>query len=728
MKRLTIIFLLMVFILAPKSFGAEFDITDPNIRKADSIMTLVIKFASLYESLVTDYRAELYVKGKMHVRKRNQIARFVPSMFRPKKGIRDYIYETYSELHYTAPNIYDRKLTATYGTIDRFRGFGTPITDFFYANIYSTSILNNKLISPLSGNGKEYYTYHIDSVFKENGYKNYVIGFQPRNKSYQLVEGYMVVSDNVWSVREMKYEGRSEYLRFENHIIMGKVGEDNEFVPSSYNLVVRFSFIGNVIDGEYSAVFDYKDIKLEERRQRPEFPRKDKYNLTESYNLQTDTVSHHTDSAYFATLRPTPLTETEEKIYKDFALRRDTTTRNQKPKTPTQIFWGQMGDMFLDSYTLNVSDAGVIKGSPLINPFLMSYSGSDGFSYKQEFKYNQLFKGDRLLRVVPRIGYNFKRSEFYWSVNSDFEYWPRKRASFLLNVGNGNRIYSSDVLDDLKEIPDSIFDFNQLNLVYFRDFFVNFRHRLEIVNGLNLDVGVVMHKRTAVDKPDPTIPELPSDPETADKVRDKYISFAPRIRLEWTPGQYYYMHGDRKINLHSDFPTLSVDWERGIKGILGSTGQYERLELDLQHSIPLGLMRSFHYRVGVGAFTNQEQLYFVDFANFAKNNLPNGWNDEIGGVFQILDRRWYNSSREYARANITYEAPFLLMPRLMRYTRNILNERLYIGALLVPHLNPYLEIGYGIGTHIFDAGIFVSNINGKLSQVGFKFTFELFNR
>lgn len=62
--------------------------------------------------------------------------------------------------------------------------------------------------------------------------------------------------------------------------------------------------------------------------------------------------------------------------------------------------------------------------------------------------------------------------------------------------------------------------------------------------------------------------------------------------------------------------------ERGIKGVFKSTGEYERIEFDLQHHVPLGPMRNIYYRFGLGAFTNQEQLYFVDFANLARSNLP----------------------------------------------------------------------------------------------------------
>ena len=402
----------------------------------------------------------------------------------------------------------------------------------------------------------------------------------------------------------------------------------------------------------------------------------------------------------------------------------------------------------ISRYTVDLDKLGSVRCSPLINPFLLSYSGKHGISYRQEFKYNRIFTGDRLLRIVPRIGYNFKEKEFYWRVRSDFDYWPRKRAALHLEFGNGNRIYSSDVLDDLKAIPDSIFDFNQIHLDYFKDLYLNLRHSWEIVNGLSLEVGVSMHRRTEVNRSRfelnyPSMPPTKSatrvgsggssffpnfDPNILNKFRHTYNSFAPRVRLTWTPGQYYYMNGDRKVNLHSKYPSISVDWERGLSGVLQSSGSYERVEIDLQHQVSLGLMRDIYWRFGWGEFTNQKELYFVDFANLRRSNLPMGWSDDIGGVFQLLDGRWYNSSRKYIRGHLTYEAPFLLLRHLMKYTQYVLNERLYLNALVVPHLKPYLEVGYGIGTHIFDFGLFASFANWKYQEIGCKFTFELFNR
>lgn len=729
MKQSIIFGLVFVLLFSFLPKGMASSVSNPESRKptmADSIMSRVMNFAPFYEKIVQDYRAELYIKGKLNVKRKNFMFRYLPTLFRMQRGVREYVAESSSDLHYTAPNIYDQKVKAGIGTLSGNRRLEREMLEFFHVNIYSSTLLDDRLLSPLAKNGKNYYRYEVDSVMGTPDDIQYKVRFIPRSKSDQLVGGIMVVSANVWSVREIRYSGRSELMLFQNWIKMGEVGEDNEFLPVCYEFRMRFKFMGNVVDGSYMASLKYQSIVLEETKK--QLKEKTKHDLTESFTLVCDTNTFHSDSLYFESVRPVKLTEEERKLYRDYAHRKDTVRLQQPLKS--RVFWGAIGDFLLNDYSVKLSDVGKVNFSPLINPLLLSYGGSNGLSYRQDFKYNQLFRGDRLLHVVPRFGYNFTRKEFYWSVNTDFDYWPQKRAGIHLSFGNGNRIYSSDVLDELKAMPDSIFDFDQIHLDYFRDLFFTFRHSLEIVNGLDLSLGFSVHRRTAVQSsnfvfigPGPLPP-----PDYLSKFRDAYISFAPRVRVEWTPGMYYYMNGKRKINLRSLYPTFSVDWERGFKGVFRSTGQYERIEFDLQHKIHLGLMRNIYYRFGCGMFTNTNELYFVDFANFSRSNLPVGWNDDIGGVFQLLDGRWYNSSRNYVRGHFTYEAPFLFLRHLMKYTRYVQNERLYIGVLRVPHLNPYVEVGYGIGTHVFDFGVFVGSENWKYSQIGCKFTFELFNR
>ena len=734
MKYIRIIGILILCLLLPLGMSAKRSkkrIPDKPVV-ADSILQNIFQFSPFYSRIIDEYKADLYLKGKLKVHKRNHLIRYVPSMFRFEKNVNDYMIESVSEMHYTAPDIYDRKIKAVSSTFPRDRGQIADIAEYLNMNIYSSSLMSDKLLSPLDKKASRYYTYLLDSVAGPNDCQKYKILIIPKFKGTQLVSGYMWVSDQVWTIRQLYIEGVYDVINFKVNIIMGEEG-DEEFLPVRFDLNLIFKFLGNHLEMNCNAWMKYHEIHYYNQGEaRRKSSKKHHHDLTESYQLTCDSAQLITDKDKFKELRPLPLSVDEDSLYKKFAMRRDTILHTPKKKKSKSIeFWGQLGDALISSYNVNLAGIGSVRCSPLINPVLFSYSHSRGFSYKQKFKYNRYFQHTgRLLRIVPQIGYNFTRKELYVKADTEFQYWPEKQAGFEINVGNGNRIYSSKVLDELKAMPDSIFNFDLIHLDYFKDLYFNFRHTVEIVNGLDIGLGFSAHKRTAVE---PSRFVITGDypmppPEFMDKFKNTYISFAPRIRIEWTPGLYYYMNGKRKINLHSLYPTFSVDYERGIKGVFKSTGEYERIEFDLQHQIRLGLMRNIYYRFGFGAFTNQDELYFVDFANFSRHNLPVGWNDEIGGVFQVLDSRWYNSSRRYVRGHFTYEAPFLILRHLMKYTRYVQNERIYISALSMPHLQPYLEVGYGIGTHIFDVGVFVSSENWKFGGIGCKFTFELFNR
>lgn len=705
----------------------------PSGHSLDDIIDKTIETAPIYKNLIEEYTANLYTKGYINIKKSNILINYIPSMFKLKKGIKEYITESYSELHYTAPDIFDRKIIAYHGTIDKPKGFNNEVLDNFDINIYDNSVFNVKLMSPISQNAKKYYDYKIDSTYyDENGKYLYHISFTPKYNSYQLFEGYMIIYDDTWKIHEFKFKGRSEYLNYTNKVQMGKNDSLPEgCLPVRFDSDMSFHLLGNVFEGHFTIDMDYKTVKLSENDIINEND-KSKYDLTQSFTLRNDTSAYIlADSCYFAKLRPFPLTEKEESLYQKYYVEKGNISIENKGQNKKSIFWGDVGDLLVGSYSINSPQIGKMRFSPLLNPFLLSYSDKDGISYKQRIRYQRMFSKNKLLNITPMVGYNFEYNEFYWRMPVKFEYFPEKMATFNLNIGNGNRIYSSEIIDELKEIPDSIFDFDKIHLDYFRDFYVDFFHSIEIFNGLSVDAGFSMHHRSAIkksdfDKPDDLPVEVRS--EYDDIFRNKYVSFAPRIKVSWTPMQYYYKAEKRKINLYSKWPTFSFDYERGIKGVFKNSSQFERLEIDMQHTVPFGHLRTLYYRAGAGVFTNKEDMFFVDFRNFEKNNLPSGWNDDIGGTFQILDRRWYNSSREYLRANLTYEAPFLLIPYIFKRVPYILNERLYLGILTMPHLNPYIEIGYGIGTHIFDFGAFVSNKNGKVHDFGVKLTIELFNR
>ena len=687
---------------------------------ADSILEHMFHAASIYSREVKSYKADLYLKGHLTVHKQNRIIRYVPSMFRLEKGIKDYLHESISELQYTAPGLIDRKVRAISTTFPSYKGQIFDVIDYMKFNIYAPSLMGNKLLSPLSEKARVHYRYLLESVEHRLGGEWYCIRVVPRYRSTQLVEGVLWLSSTDWTIRKMSLRGRYDLIHF--HLSM-QMGEEDEtkYLPILMNLDLNFKFLKNHLEMKYTGWMRYSSVVFRQPGEEWIIKKTNEHNLSNSYTLTCDTSRLVVERDSFNRIRPIPLSLEEDSLY----LQADERSRQRAADTlmtePTKfkknmVFLGQIGDALISSYDIDMSRIGSISCSPIINPLLVSYSHRNGISYRQVFKYNKLFHDGRLLRIAPQIGYNFTKKELYAKADVEYIYNPRKLGSIEVHAGNGNRIYSSVVLDQLKEMPDSTFSFEGLELDYFKDVYVDMSHNIELCNGLKLGTGLAMHWRYTK-----------STPEVEARVRSRYNSFAPRIRLEWTPGMYYYMNGNRKINVGSFFPTFMLDYERGIR-LLKNSGTYERIECSVEQVIRLKNVRSIAYHIGGGMFTNQSDMYFVDYVHFANLNLPQGWNDDIGGTFQMLDGRWYNASSHYIRGNMTFEAPFIFLYPVTRLLSFIQKERIYAGVLFMPHLNPYLEFGYGFATHLFDAGVFIGNEKGKFTSVGCKFTFELFNK
>lgn len=724
-----ILCLLLVMMLFPFSMSAKRE--EKRIPDKPAVEWLILKnifqYSPFYARAVDEYKAELYLKGRIKVHKSNKLIRHIPSMFRLEKGVDDYMLESVSEMHFVAPDVYNRKVKAMSTTFPREKGQIVDLTDFLNMNIYSSSIMTDKLLSPLDQKSSRYYHYLLDTVADIRGRHQYKILVIPKFEGTQLVNGYIWVDGMDWTIHETYMEGKFDVITFKLHTIMGDSG-DEEFLPVRLNLNVEFKFMGNHLEMDAGAWMKYNSVVFTKDGKRKKSNKKHFHDLTEVYQLTCDTTKLITDKEKFEKLRPFPLTDEEDSLYNAWAVRKADKeiekTLNKKKKSTE--FWGQVGDALVTNYNVNISGIGNVRCSPLINPVMLSYSHSKGVSYKQKFKYNRLFPNGRMLKITPQIGYNFTHKDLYLKGSVSFLYWPEKQGSFDVDAGNGNRIYSSVVLDKLKAMPDSLFDFEDMDLDYFKDIYMNAFHVVEPVNGLKIKTGVSMHWRYLVNSKREELMDIFDKIERM-KIRSEYNSFSPRIRIEWTPGMYYYMNGRRKMNVKSKMPTFILDYERGLKGVFGSADAHERWEFDVQQQIKLNQIRTFAYRVGGGLFTRMDNMYFVDFVNFRRSNIPEGWNDEIGGTFQLLDGRWYNSSRQYWRGHMTYESPFILLRPLNKWLGMIQHERLYAGILFMPHLNPYVELGYGIETHVFDAGVFINSINGKYDTVGFKFTFELFN-
>lgn len=645
--------------------------------------TLILEKIFMYrEKHMTSFDSttnNIYLKYSFQVKKRNPTLFLVPTMYTIAKGQRNYVGETYGKITFKDINDYSIERQVTAGSLASYRKTMPIILNYIIPNTYNISLFEEHVLSPFHRSNKRFYKYRIKDLTSSEIY----ISFRPRINNTQLIRGSAIVDLLTGRIKRLYLRGEYDMIKFEINTDMGSSNRKNPLLPISCDTKATFKFLGNNIKASFAVSLDCA-------------------------TTLPDSISNISDIEFMDSIRPYPLTKFENEVYSNNEKEKQASdsVKNKKAKNSQkfkEMALDIIGDHMLGSIGTETPKAS-IKFSPLLNPLYLSYSRSRGVAYKIKMGAKYRFNQNRNILFTPQLGYNFKIKKFYYTVPLRYTYNVKKNAWLELTWQNGNRITNSSVLDMIRnERRDSI-DFSALELDYFDDEVLQLKNNISISKQFDLTVGCVYHERTAVNKREMKALGKPT----------AYRSFAPQITLGFHP----YKNG----------PVFTANYERSLRGFLGANIKYERWEFDTSFKKKLTGLRSYSIRAGGGFYTDKSSDYFVDFSNFHENYLPDGWDDDWTGNFQLLNSQWYNASRYYARFNTSYESPMLLLTWMPLVGKYIETERLYVSALQIEHIKPYFEVGYGFTNRYFSIGLFGSFINGKYYESGCKFTFELFRK
>lgn len=695
-------------------------------ERADSIMRLVIDRATLYRDVISNYEAEIYIKGRTEILKRNVLMLFGHHLFPVDRKHPDMLFEMVSRSEYQAPKNYLHDLKAINGNAIPNAKKQQEALAFLNLNIYSPTAYDDAIFMPIAQNAFQLYNFNWEGKESENGLTIHKIRFLPKQWSQKLVCGDLYIVEQAWTIDKIDMNGRHSFAEFNLVINYGR--NFRRFIlPERADLLLRYRVLGNAVETSYHSSFNYQKVEWieEDNEKRSE----NALDLTRYYRFSSDTVAILKDSTYWARHRDLPLTEAERRLYAQAQERPKETVRTDSADNAGRYL--KLTEQLTQSVNMDYKTTR-IKYSGLLNPFQLGYSARNGITYKQRFRISKTFTRDKQIRFRPEIGYVFKRKQIFFKVGGDWEYSPQKRGILSVEVGNSNESYSSEITQKInEELKDSTFNFDDLNLEYFKHYYAEIKNSIELFNGFQLTTGISYHRRI------PSKKKVAIDPgdDVEEILSQNYNDFTPTLGFSYTPRQYYRMDGYRKEYVYSYYPTISIEIARGIPGVGKSSGDYGRIEADVHQSLMLGLCRRLNYHISAGLYTQQKSTYFADFRYFTRRNFPDTWDDQIGGVFNLLKGEWFNASDKYIQAHFMYESPFVLF-KILRInstkkfmqtaSRYILSERFYLSQLWTPVLPSYTEVGYGIGNHIFNIGIFAGFDRWHYQSMGFKFAFELF--
>lgn len=697
----------------------------------DTIMEKSMKAAESYSEVVEEYDAEIYMRMYVETLKKNFFYRYthlIPNFVLHNRNGNEGLFEIISDLRYNYPNNYTVDIKNLSGTFNQKNIEEMLPSSLVHLNVYNKMSSNERFFMPLREESKKYYQYELKRTFIHNGDTYYTISFTPIYKTPKLLEGTIVLEKDTWRVMQFVCEGVDLVSEFSIELYMGNT-KATEMLPVNAVVHQKFSYLGNVVTNRCLVNINYRLIQLNEKRKK-----KRNLNISNFYKVRLDSVPLKNDPEYWEKERKIPLQAKEKDLIDEYLIKKEKEQQEELAKDTANnknnaVAWAKTMVRNSRYKYKNTS----ISYSGAFNPFMLGYSSFDGLTYRQKIGINFELKRQTNIEMNAFVGYMFKRKEWFTNLTTTWNYNPTHLGKLSLSLGNGNKTYSSRYLEEVQDsLKNSGLNLEDMDFEYYSDYYLRLHNTVEVTNGFTVGTGIDFHIRKAANEQlddldiNQSIHKLNSDTEEITKMYKRQKIFAPTLTLSWTPEQYYRFEGRQKIYVRSPYPTVKLSLSKGIRGVLGSTSGYNRVELDLSQNIQLNLMKSVQYHIGMGFFSNQKSEYFTDFAFFSKRNFPDTWDDGIGGVFNLLDRRFYNASDTYVQNHIMYESPFLILNLVPVISKGVVTERLYLSHLYNPYIRSYTELGYGIGNKYFNAAVFGSFHKLKFHEIGFKVSLNIF--
>ncbi len=646
------------------------------------------------------YTGEYYYRGANELKRKTLGVLTLPNRRYYRKGGRKLLTEYFGDMEYTRPDAFVRKARCTYGLERRYEMNNVTLMEFFNLTIYNDNLLGDHILSPLSRRNAHYYRYCLDSICGDKVYFSYA----RKSKNMQLVDGSFVFDVAARCVRVMNIRGAYNFVTFDETVTMGAGDGDARLWPERVDFTFKFYCYGSKFEGDI--LYTQENLVFKKEEDIVEEAERKECDLTERYALALDTQQVVFDSATVASHRTDTLPQRYAEWYKAEDEAKDTTGSEKKKENLWVRTIGNMGDVFFHDHNI-ISTA---RHSLKIKSPVFGYSNSKGVTVREDIVFENRFKNGQLLTLRPSVSYFNKREEFSSRVYGEYLLNQRHNEKITSEAGVRTVTTNLESLGGHHPKPEE-----QATTLRFKDYYFRTDVGRELFNGFDVSVGMLLHHRT---------PRGYAEENAKTFGLDAYYrDFATQMTVTYTPNMKYYFVGNRKERIGSNWPTFLVNYERGIKGVLGSTNNFERWETLASQDCKLSSIHRIIWMLGYGMFTSKESSAFVQYDYFNEGISAYNWEDDCSGVFQLLDSKYYNNSHHYFRAHAVYESPMLILGRFN--TRVLRAERLYGNLLMTEGLIPYIEVGYGVSSVILDVSVFTSYLKSESFTYGFKFNLHL---
>jgi len=761
------------------------------------IMRRAIAMAPYYQKQVSKYSCKVYLKGSGNFEK----IPFLLEKQMKKSGVKEnqpFVMETVSQIDFEQPDRLKQKVLVmrSSGKQNNTSPMGMITNNLYDAVKYG-------IVSPVGKNALKVYNFILAGVFEDQGRTINKILVIPKIKGKDVFSGFIFIADEFWNIHSADLHLHIPMTDVNVRQFYAEVNK-NTWMPVSLDFDMDFSGFGLKMKYKYVAsINEYKTTlnpaldhsflerlkkqqldeqravetfvaeeqkaqqataKSKEQKRIDAFMQKEKLSNRETLKLnrmieneaqrnsspepleikssfQVSQKQVNNDSAYWKTLRPIPLTETEKKSFakKDSFLQvsakpefQDSLRDSKRKFKVKHILFGKTYDYSIDS--VRRYERFTIPN--LTAPGQLSFNSVDGLRVELPFSYSKADSTGHLLRLNPHLAYAFAREK----LDASFSFSRRTNGmtNSWISASLGTTTVDFNRTSGMSAMNNDIYTLwleENYKRFYRRDF-LQLNASRDLSNGLNLNVTLDYSDNRAlsnhsnysfIDYKDKEIqPNIPINNTLEAWQLENHQTFAYQAVLEYTPQRRYRVRNHTKIYAESKFPTYSLMYKSALSNVLGSDVSYDLVKLGIRQKINFGIDDHFSYSAEAGKFLNRNRVYFDDFQHF--NTQSTGFMfSAVENCFRLLPFYQYSTSDQFLEGHANWQTRRLILKQLPVIRNSSISEKLFVNVLSTPEMKNYVETGYGISNLflLLNVEAVAGFENGKFRSAGIKVSLNL---
>jgi len=762
------------------------------------IMRRAIALAPYYQKQVSKYSCKVYLKGSGVFDK----IPFLLEKQMKKDGVKEneaFVMETVSKIDFELPDKVSQQVLAMRSSG---KDNNTSPMAMITNNLYDADKYG--VVSPVGKSALKVYQFSLDGVFEDQGRTINKIRVTPKTNGNDVFSGYIFIADGFWNIHSADLKLHIPMTEVRVHQLYAEVNK-NTWMPVSLDFDMGFSGLGFKMNFKYVAsISEYqttlntaldhtfldrlKDQQLKDQQfvevlkheekeaqltaekskaqkridammQKPVMNNRETVKLNRLIEAEaqrnsppepleiksTIKVSQKqvkNDSAYWATLRPIPLTEKEKISFagKDSFLRVSDTPEYQDSVRDSKRMFKLKHLLFGKTYDYSVDSIRKFKRftiPTLTDPTSLAFNSVDGLRLELPFSYYKADSTGRMKRLSPTFSYAFARQK----LDTKLTYLQRLdgMTNSLISFSLGTTTDDFNRVSGLQPMTNDFYTLwlEQNYKRYYRRDYLQLMSSRDLANGLNLNVELdysdnsqlTNHSNFSIIKYEDR--EIQPNDQINNRTLipwqlENHQSFESRMVLEYTPRLRYRIRDHVKMYAERKYPTYSLEYAGAFSGVFGSDSRFDLVKLGIHHKIGFGISDHFSYSVNTGWFINNRKVYFEDFQHF--NTQPTSFMfSASGNSFRLLPFYEYSTSKQFLESHVNWQARRMIL-KLLPVIKNLsASENLFVNFISTPELKNYVETGYGLSNLflLLNVEAVAGFENGKYRSAGIKVSLNI---